>query len=113
MIGVAEDVICGAGHKYPHINDAVKDVKNRFGHKLLILCAKLDYSKQCIKKIAEIEFEDGKVSYGRIVALCAFAKVLATLYPSKRREIANEVDDFVKSILCKNKNMQPCIKSVL
>ena len=103
MINVAESIICGTGREYPFFNGVVSTFCNKYGDKLSELCAKLEFTDQCVTQIAEIEFEDGKTSFGRIIALYAFGKQLGKLHPSKRSTIAREIDCFVKRKLRLNK----------
>ena len=98
MINLAENVICGRGEECPGLLMAV-DLMLKCP-RLKILCRRVDHvDENLVKEIADVEFEDGVVNWGRIIALFAFGKELAEQHPSKKECIARDIDNFVQNRL--------------
>ena len=92
---IARCIICETGQDYQRLRDAVQLFTVFAGERLLLLCEKVDQLEGCIPGVAEFEFEDNVVNWGRIVALLSFGKLLTHYFPTEKEKIANDVATFV------------------
>ena len=96
---IAECIICDSGAEFTSLRNAVHSFNTMFGERIFELCNQLTHIENCVKQVAEIEFSDEKINWGRIVAFFAFGKTLSLCFPSQKDLIVQDVGKFLSERL--------------